>query len=140
MSGRRRERSAGFIVYRDSGGPRRYLLIRDRKHGNWGFPKGHLEVNEDDLAAAGREVREECGIKGLEPAAGFKEELSYRLPSGRVKTAVYFLAAMPGRQQAVPCEKEVLEITWLPLQEALELLTFDLARDLLRRADLFLKG
>jgi 8-oxo-dGTP pyrophosphatase MutT (NUDIX family) len=139
-TGGRRERSAGFIVFRPGRCGREYLVVRDRKHGNWGFPKGHLETGEDDMAAARREVREEAGLEGLEPVRGFREELGYRLRSGKMKTSVFFLAALPRRARVAPGAREVTDWAWLPLEAAVERLSFEAAGELLRRAEARLEG
>jgi 8-oxo-dGTP pyrophosphatase MutT (NUDIX family) len=47
-----------------NGGRALYLLIRD-SYKNWGFPKGHLEVDEPPELAALREVKEETGLDDL---------------------------------------------------------------------------
>ena len=38
------ESSAGAVVYRSIKGKLRYLLIKNKRSANWGFPKGHLEM------------------------------------------------------------------------------------------------
>ena len=58
------ETSAGGVVYRVHDGKPLFLLIRD-SYRNWGFPKGHLEDNEQPAAAAVREVREETGLDAV---------------------------------------------------------------------------
>lgn len=61
--------SGGFIFYKDeSTGDVSVLLIKNKKGEYW-IPKGHLEENEDQVAAAFREIEEEVGIK--------KEQLEY---------------------------------------------------------------
>jgi deoxyribonuclease V len=137
MTGGRGERSAGFILFRPGprGRGREYLVVRDRKHGNWGFPKGHLEAGEDDLAAARREVREEAGLEGLAPVGGFRAELRYRLCSGKMKTVVFFLAGLPRAARVVPGAREIVEWAWLPLEKAVQRLSFEVAGGMLRRAD-----
>ncbi|MBI3983300.1 MAG: NUDIX domain-containing protein, partial [Gemmatimonadetes bacterium] len=61
----RRETSAGGVVFRCVDGELRWLLILDR-HGNWGFPKGHVERGELPSEAARRETTEETGVARLE--------------------------------------------------------------------------
>jgi 8-oxo-dGTP pyrophosphatase MutT (NUDIX family) len=34
--------------------------------GHWDFPKGHIEKNENEMAAVLREVKEETGIANIE--------------------------------------------------------------------------
>ena len=53
--------SAGAILYRDTRGKREYLLLKSRP-GDWEFPKGGVEGNEELQQTAIREVKEEAGI------------------------------------------------------------------------------
>jgi bis(5'-nucleosidyl)-tetraphosphatase len=137
------ERSAGIIVFKGASSERQYLLILDSKHGNWGFPKGHIEAGEDDLAAACREVQEEVGLSGLLPFQGFRRELQYQLPGGQNKVAVYFLAGIlhdQSQEQQVSIQtSEITEFRWLSFEGALELLSFGQAKDLLCSARDYLK-
>jgi 8-oxo-dGTP pyrophosphatase MutT (NUDIX family) len=133
----RREHSAGFIIFREGGRGREYLVMRDRRY--WSFPKGHLEEGEDELAAARREVREEIGLADVEVIPGFRRELRYPLPgSGIEKLSVYF----PARAHAEPdpCGAEVTETRWVTLDDVLPLLGFDETREMLREADEFLQA
>ncbi len=60
-----RETSAGGVVFRRGAeGVPHFLMIRD-SYKNWGFPKGHLEVDEPPAEAARREVAEETGLGDL---------------------------------------------------------------------------
>jgi 8-oxo-dGTP pyrophosphatase MutT (NUDIX family) len=136
MARLRREHSAGFIVFRVSAGRREYLVMRDRSY--WSFPKGHLEEGEDELAAAHREVREEVGLTDLEVIAGFRRELRYPLRgSGVEKLSVYFPARCAGDAEFAPAEAS--EVRWLPPEEALPLLGFPDAQQMLRDVDAFLR-
>jgi len=134
---RRREHSAGFIVFREGADGREYLLMRDRRY--WSFPKGHLEAGETELEAAHREVREEVGLDGAEPVDGFRHELRYMLPGkGIEKLAVYFAARCPNDPILGPAE--VSELRWLRLENALPLLGFEETREMLRAAHEFLNS
>lgn len=137
--GRRKklERSAGLIVFRESAGRREFLLVRSRRHGAWGFPKGHVLPGETDADAARREAREETGLTDLELLPGFRRELRYPLPgSGRAKRAVYFLARCAASAPASAGDAaEISEVRWAAPGEALGLLTFENTRGLLRAAE-----
>lgn len=130
------EISAGAIVYTKENNEIRYLLIRDF-HGNWGFPKGHLENDETLKEAAVREIREEAGIDILLDTS-FREDLSYVMPNGIDKTSVYFLGSFE-HQDPSPQPEEVQEIRLLPYEEAMDLITFDNMKEALVKADAYLK-
>jgi 8-oxo-dGTP pyrophosphatase MutT (NUDIX family) len=53
-------RKAGVILQNNQ---RKILLVKDKYHNKWGFPKGHLEKGETCPEAAIRELREETGYK-----------------------------------------------------------------------------
>ncbi|MEK7143571.1 MAG: NUDIX domain-containing protein [Patescibacteria group bacterium] len=54
--------SGGFIFYKDKKTGELYtLLIKNKKNEYW-IPKGHVEENEDQVAAAFREIEEEVGL------------------------------------------------------------------------------
>jgi 8-oxo-dGTP diphosphatase len=52
--------TASAIVFDDSD---RVLLVHHHKLGQWLYPGGHIDPNEDPAEAALREVREETGVK-----------------------------------------------------------------------------
>jgi 8-oxo-dGTP pyrophosphatase MutT (NUDIX family) len=136
----KRERSAGLIVFRGRGGGREYLLVRSCRHGAWGFPKGHVRPGETNQAAARRETAEEARAGQIEIVPGFHRELRYLLPeSGVRKEAVYFLARFAAGAEAVSADQEeVAELRWAGLEQALALITFANARELLQAAEEFL--
>lgn len=55
------ESTAGFVALRPSETGWDLLLVLKRKHGLFGYPKGHREGEETVLQAAIRELREESG-------------------------------------------------------------------------------
>lgn len=80
--------AAGFFL---QGPDQKWLLLRNRKRGDWGFPKGHRQADESLVAVALRECIEECGIAAL-AVQGLAGTLRYRLPSGPLKDVHYFYA------------------------------------------------
>ena len=125
------ELSAGAILYTMDHDKLKFLVIKDF-HGNYGFPKGHLEENETQEEAALREIREEVGLD-VELDASFEEELNYIMPNGIAKRSVYYLASYQD-QTPIKQEEEVEEILLLPYEEALDLLTFDNMKEALIKA------
>jgi bis(5'-nucleosidyl)-tetraphosphatase len=80
--------SAGVVVVRTTAQGWRFLLLRAFNH--WDFPKGMVEVGEEPLAAAIREVREETLINDLQFSWG--ETYTETGPYSRGKVARYYLA------------------------------------------------
>ncbi|MGH8237991.1 MAG: NUDIX domain-containing protein [Steroidobacteraceae bacterium] len=81
--------SAGVVVVRTTPQGWRFLLLRAFNH--WDFPKGMVEVGEQPLAAAVREVREETLITDLQFAWG--EVYTETGPYSRGKVARYYIAS-----------------------------------------------
>ena len=129
------EVSAGAIIYTEMNVERQYLLIRDF-HGNYGFPKGHLEEGETEEEAAIREIREEVGLE-VELDTSFREELNYIMHNGILKKSIYYLASYRD-QTPIMQEEEVQEIILLPYEEAMDLLTFDNMKEILQKAERYL--
>lgn len=80
--------SSGVVVVRATDAGWRFLLLRAFNH--WDFPKGMVEPDEEPLAAAIREVKEESLIEDLDFAWG--HEYSQTGPYSRGKVARYYLA------------------------------------------------
>jgi predicted NUDIX family NTP pyrophosphohydrolase len=84
-------RSAGLLIYRRRQGLVQVLLVHPggpfwakKDDGAWSIPKGLVDENEDELAAAQREAEEELGVA----VGGRFEHLgSYRQPGGKIVVA-----------------------------------------------------
>ena len=138
------EKSAGFIVFRTEKGERQYLLLHKPASGiykeSWSFPKGLIEKGENDLATARRETEEEAGIKELEVIPGFKEtaKFFYKKEGKMVaKTVVWFLGETSQKEAKVSFEHK--EPGWFVYEEALNKLTFKTDKEVLKKAEEFLK-
>jgi 8-oxo-dGTP pyrophosphatase MutT (NUDIX family) len=109
--------AAGLILRRPVPDGQRFLLLRARKHREWGFPKGHQDPGEDLLATALRECREECGIADAAVDAD-PLELFYHLPDGRLKRVVYWPAITA--TEAIALSHEHDEGVWCTADDASE--------------------
>ncbi len=136
----KREKSCGGILFTRKDGKLMFLLIRSIQ-GVYGFPKGHMERGENERETALREIREETGLS-VNLLSGFRETDLYVMHrKGRksaVKLVVYFLGEYHG-QEPHPQESEVSGIVLLPYDEAMERLSFDSARELLKKAESYLE-
>lgn len=133
----RREFSAGFLLFREDGdvpGGIAFLLLDYGKH--WDYAKGHLEEGETAWQAAVRELREETGIRQVDRVTRFERDMHYLFYSpkkGQVhKTVTYFLGRT--RARTVKLSEEHEGYAWLGYEEALERLTYENAREMLRAA------
>ena len=132
-----REVSAGGIVFRRGPeNPReiRFLLIRD-SYDNWGFPKGHLEEGEAPSAAALRETEEETGLRDLISHGPIRIIDWYFRFRGKFihKFCHFFLFESPEGETVPQREEGITACQWLSLEKALEELSYDNARGVLRR-------
>jgi 8-oxo-dGTP pyrophosphatase MutT (NUDIX family) len=130
------EVSAGGIVFRrPHGEPARYLLIRD-SYKNWGFPKGHLEGDESPAEAAFRETSEETGLDQLVLHGPIRViDWHFRFRGRHIhKYCHFFLFESPEGEACPQVAEGITACQWRPLTEALELLSYDNARGVLKRA------
>ncbi|MFN3346396.1 MAG: bis(5'-nucleosyl)-tetraphosphatase [Candidatus Bipolaricaulaceae bacterium] len=135
------ERAAGLILFRENHGRREYLIIKNRRGGHWGFPKGHVEPGEDDFQAALREAAEEVQISRIELVPGFRTLVRYSFPrqNGIVKKEVVLFLARTD-EEGQPYREEVDDMLWLPFSEALHRITYAEQREALRKAEEWLNA
>lgn len=128
-----------IAVARLGSGELRYLLICHKK-GHWGFPKGHKDGEESDLAAAQREFEEETGVTDYAavPNVSFVERYQFRKKKGKRvnKTVKYFLAIAPleplgGLPKVSIQAKEISDFRWCSGAEAKALLSFGMSQKVL---------
>jgi len=134
----KREKSAGAIVFRKDKEPIYLLLQYEAKH--WDFPKGNIEVGETDTETVIREVEEETGIKDVEIVKGFKEKIQYYFKFKEElinKTVIFYLAKT--NIELIKISFEHTDSIWLPYEKAIEKLTFKNAKEILNKANDYLK-
>lgn len=131
----RRETSAGGVIVRLDADEPRYLLIYDG-HGNWGFPKGHLERGESPTEAAIREIAEETGLRRVVLLRSLGQgEWSFRKKAATVqKRCFFFLFQAHGGAVTTRREEGITDYRWMPYDAARKHLTFDTQREVLDRA------
>ena len=131
------ERSAGAVVFHETGGSRRYLLLLNVKR--WDFPKGNVEKGESELQTVLREVGEETGLKDLSIVEGFRRPIRYfyRRDGKNVhKEVIYFLARAQDDTVKISFEHE--GFGWFPFDEAIKKASYDNSRATLADAEAFL--
>lgn len=106
--------SAGILLYRMANGQAEVFLVHpggpywaNRDKGAWSVPKGVVNHQEDQLAAAKREFREETGFA---PDGEFRPLGSFRQPSGKQLT----VWALEGDCDPTKLKSESFSMVWPP--------------------------
>jgi 8-oxo-dGTP diphosphatase len=120
--------AAGGIVVRDVGGPL-IAVVRLRKDNAWVLPKGKLKPGENALAAAKREVVEETGheVEVHEFLGAMSRE------AGKLKIVQFWrMSALDAPSRKLM--RDVRAVKWLPLEQAIKILTHAHERAFLEHA------
>jgi 8-oxo-dGTP diphosphatase len=123
--------AAGGVVWRhaangNSSESVEVAIIHRPRYDDWSIPKGKLNPGEIELEGAVREIAEETGYRVTvgRPLG----EVQYE-KDGRPKLVRYW--AMRAEGGIFTPSREVDELRWLPVPQAMKLLTVDRDRDLL---------
>lgn len=106
----------------------------------WDFPRGKVEKGETEEQTAVREIREETQLSEVHIVPGFRKTTSwyYRWKGVNIyKEAVYFLAEV--KSERVRISHEHVEFAWADYDAAMETLTYDNTKNILKAARAFLK-
>ena len=123
-----KEKSCGAIIYNKN----KEVLIVKHNAGHWDFPKGHVEENETEIQTAIREVKEETDID-ITIYKEYRYEIHYNPKENVGKTVVFFLANNVNNN-AKKQDEEIANIGWFKYDEALNILTYDDAKKLLKQS------
>lgn len=131
----RDEVSAGGVVYRRADAATEVLICKDAGYHRWVLPKGLVHKNETFEEAAVREVAEEVGVRAhIVTKLGEPEKYIYTARGVRVfKSVHYFLMAYESGSEAEH-DHEMEEVRWMPIDEAIAMMGFKGAKDVLTRA------
>ena len=131
------ERSCGAVVFRIINGERRFLLIKNRRSTNWGFPKGHVEKGETNEQTAEREVLEEVGLH-INIFEGFEHKSEYTIRNRIEKSVTIFLATTTDTQTKIQPE-EIEDYIWLCFDSAMETLNYVNDKEILTSAQKYIE-
>jgi len=137
--------SAGIIVYTKESNIVLYLLLKYGA-GHWDFPKGKIEKGETKQQAALRELKEETNLTA-QIDDSFEETIEYVFidylsseasakegDKNIAKKTAYFFTGQ-ALTTDVKLSHEHTDFTWLPYKDALEQLTYDNAKEILKKAN-----
>ncbi|AWH95710.1 NUDIX hydrolase [Dietzia psychralcaliphila] len=121
--------AAGAVLYRMDGGSPRCAVVHRPRYDDWSLPKGKVDAGESLPATAVREIAEETGFNAaLESRIG---TTAYPLKENTRKEVTYWSALAYGG--GFEPNSEVDEIRWLPVEEAMDLVSYALDRKILTR-------
>ncbi len=126
--------SAGGVVYRWYKDKPLFLLLGSNKRGVRCLPKGLIEVDEDEVVTAMREVREETGVSRVKlkgKIGSIKYQFGFRSKTYD-KTVHFFLFETDQADTMVGSEHDFME--WLPYDQALETLSYPNEKEMLTKA------
>lgn len=133
----KKQKSAGAVLYR-KGEEVLYLLLH-YEMGHWDFPKGKIEEGEKDKETVKREIEEETSIKEIDIKEGFLEEIKYyyHFNNEIIDKKVLFYVAET-KEKDIKLSNEHKGYIWLNFDESLKKLTFENAKELLKKAGKFI--
>jgi 8-oxo-dGTP diphosphatase len=122
--------AGGILLGKDSHHGRIAIVRRSRYGGEISLPKGKIKKGETEVSAALREVLEETGFGAkIKKYAGSTHYLVGNLP----KVVSYFLMEAKGQEPMGSREGDEVEaVEWKTPKEAVEMLTYEEDRALIR--------
>jgi 8-oxo-dGTP pyrophosphatase MutT (NUDIX family) len=129
-----RATSAGGVVHRAEAGRLQIVLVHRRVPPLWALPKGTPDSGETLPETAIRETREETGlaIEIEEPITAITYFFVHRRT--RFHKTVHFFLMRPIGGRLEDHDHEFDEVRWVPIEEALELMTHASEREVVESA------
>ena len=115
------------------------VLLLQYPQGHWDLPKGHVEEDDADRTSTmRRELAEETGIQSVTLLNGFEErsEYTYR-HKGKLKQKQVYWYIAETEEMDVTLSHEHRGYLWLDWDQALETLTHDETRNVVKLAQQF---
>ena len=131
-----KEKSCGAVVYKVESGTIYYYVIKQVK-GHFSFPKGHVEEGETEEETATREIEEETNLRVIVDNK-FREVSTYSPKPGVIKDVIFFVA-LTINDNIKAQKEEVSDVLCLPYEEAYKVLTYEKDKEILHKADIYIK-
>lgn len=123
----KKEKSCGCIILNN----KNQILLILQNAGHWGLPKGHVEEGETEEQTAIREVKEETNVDVI-----VDTNLRYRMvynPKEDVEKEVIYFIAKNTSNDCKPQLEGVQEMKWLDIDNAINTITYENSKDLLKK-------
>lgn len=131
------EKSCGAVVFTKIDNKIKYLIIKSIE-GIYGFPKGHMELDEVEEETALREILEETGII-VKLINGFRYKVNYEIKDKNIyKEVIYFLGEY-SNQEIVYQKEELSDAELMDFSTAFSVLQYDDSKAVLKAANDYLK-
>lgn len=116
------------------------FLILKQARGHWGFAKGHIEKGETEKESALRELKEEAGIVECEliDLPPISEEYEFEQDSSTYHKVVQYFVGVTKDDRVTIQQEEITDYRWATYEEALETLTYDNSKEVLKKAKQYL--
>ena len=127
-------KSAGVI-------PLRFLdtfqvyLVKHQNGSHWGFPKGHIDDQEEPKETAIRELKEETPLKiekflDIPP---FIENYTYEFDNNFISKEVTYFAAICSPSPSNKILDDVIEGKWVDVNASIDVLTFNESKNIMKK-------
>ena len=115
------------------------VLLLQYPQGHWDLPKGHVEEDDADRTSTmRRELAEETGIQSVTLLDGFEERSEYTFRhKGKLKQKQVYWYIAETEEMDVTLSHEHRGYLWLDWDQALETLTHDETRSVVKLAQQF---
>lgn len=133
------EKSCGAVIlYEDKAtGDTLILLVKNHNGRFYSFPKGHVELHENEKETAVREVKEETNLD-VEILDDFREISDY-CPFGKIRKRVVFFLARAKSDKIKIQESEIDSYQWVSLDKAETVCTYDNDKRVIEKVRRYLK-
>ena len=117
--------TAGGIVIQETTGK---VLVVEQLNNTWSLPKGHIDLGEDALSAAQREIKEESGVNQLKLIKKIGNYSRYKIgingndDMSELKNMVFFLFYTKDKKLK-PEDPENPSAQWVDKNKVVTLLT-----------------
>lgn len=131
------EKSCGAVVCAKYRNDVKILLVKNHNGKYWSFPKGHIEIGENEKQTAIREIKEETDID-IKIMDGFRETSEY-CPYGKIRKRVVFFIGIASSTRVKIQQNEIDCYNWTTFAEASRVCSYPNDLRVLEKAQTYLK-